>query len=218
MLSRLLILCLLIFSSFGLYAQISIGGGFNSVAAIGIKNPYLGLNFSGEYRNDDMSYFAKFYTTLPQNDAAVYVTMTPINSTDSFNYDLPGFLTYRYNVLEFGKRFYYAKDLEFGPAAYLSSHFAIMMNTVGVKTDAYDKSRYTYPTGYVDKGKIYAAAVGLNVGGQYSFYYGSYFLDFGLNYLLTGLPNNDLASSSTAVRQLFFAFNFGFKKTIFTDF
>jgi hypothetical protein len=218
MVSRIIITILVLLSVFKLNAQISLGGGLNSVAAFGIKNPYLGLNILGEYRQDDLGYSARFYTTLPQNDAAIFVTMDPINQNDSLTLDLGGNLTYNYNVLEVGKRYYFGRDLDFGPALYLNSHFAFMLNSVKVKTDSFDETRYKFPSGYVDKGRIFAVAVGANVGAQYAFYYGTYFLDFGFNYILTGMANNEVASYASTPKQLFFTFNLGFKKTIFADF
>jgi hypothetical protein len=218
MLNRILLTVILIFTLNGYNSQVSIGGGFNSVAAFGIKNPYLGMNLLGEYRQDDLAYFARFYSTLPQNDAAIYVSMTPLNSNDSLTLNLNGNLTYSYNALEFGKRYYFGKDLDFGPSAYLSTHFSLLMNTVKVKTDSFDETRYSFPTGYVDKGRIFAFALCGTAGAQYALYYGTYYFDLGINYILTGLPNNEVASAATTVKQLFFTFNVGFKKNIFTNF
>jgi hypothetical protein len=219
MLTKKNLLFFVFFYSFALNAQVTIGGGLNSVAAFGIKNPYLGLNFQGEYREDDLAYFAKFYTTLPQNDAKFQISMDPINSNDSLSLSLPATLKYRYNVLELGKRYYWGKDLDFGPSAYGSSHFLLMMNSAKLSDDiTFDKSRYQYPSGYVNKGKVFAVGIGLNAGVQYAFYYGTYFADLGFNYIFTALPNNEVASLVTTFKQVFFVFNIGFKKTIFTDY
>lgn len=206
-----------VLSIFSLKSQVSLGGGINTVAAFGVKNPYLGFNLLGEYRQEDLSYFVKYYNTLKQNQAAVTVSMIPLNQNDSISLSLNGNLTYGYSVLEFGKRQYFAKDYDFGPAVFYSSHFALMMNPVGITTDSFDEKRYSFPDDYTNKGRLFAIAVGLNAGAQYSFYYGTYYLDLGFNYILTALPNNYLASN-VSPNQLFFAFNLGFKKNIFNDF
>ncbi len=206
-----------ILSVFKMNSQVSIGGGINTVAAFGVKNPYVGFNLLGEYREDDLSYFVKYYNTFKQNHTAVAISMISLDQNDSISLNLNGNLTYGYSVFEFGKRQYFAKDFDFGPAVFYSSHFALMMNPVGVITDKFDEKRYKFPDDYTNKGKLFALAIGLNAGTQYSFYYGTYYLDIGFNYILNTLPNNYLASNINP-NQLFFAFNLGFKKNIFTNF
>ena len=84
MLKRFYILCLFLMYVSVLKAQVSLGGGLNSVAAIGIKNPYLGMNLLGEYRQDDLSYFVKYFTSLPQTDSQVLIPMDELyNVLDS---------------------------------------------------------------------------------------------------------------------------------------
>jgi hypothetical protein len=75
----------------------------------------------------------------------------------------------------------------------------------------------------VDKARIYSLAAGINLGAQYAFFHGTYYLDFGLNYTLIANSSNSFNqmqqfSSFNSYRQLFFVFNLGFKKTIFYDF
>jgi hypothetical protein len=78
MLNKFSVLILFIFITSVFYSQLIVGGGFNSIGAVSIKQPYLGINLLGEYRNDDMAYFAKFYTTLPQNDSQILIQMDPL--------------------------------------------------------------------------------------------------------------------------------------------
>ena len=223
MFNRYLFLVFLIINVFDLKSQLSLGGGVNSIAVIDIKNPYLGFNLLGEYREDDLGYFAKFYSTLPQNDSQSILFLDPIDPNEPFSYDLNITTNYRYNVLEFGKKYFFGKDLDFGFGGYLSSHFALIMNIVNAKTDKFDETRYKLPFGYSEKGKIYGIAGGVNAGAQYAFYYGTYFMDFGLNYIITAIPSKDLAQQQymqnfSSYRQLFFVFNFGIKKTIFNTY
>lgn len=197
-----------------------VGGGLNSIGVIKIKQPYLGYNLVGEYKLDDMAYFAKFYSTLPQNDSETLIQMEPLNPEELINLQLSGLSRYNYNVLEFGKKNFYAQDLDFGPAGYLSSHFSLIMNTMRLKTDGFDESRYRFPDGYVDKARIYSLAAGINLGVQYAFFHGTYYLDFGLNYTLIARSSNSFQqmqqySTFNSYRQLFMVFNLGFKKTIF---
>lgn len=223
MLNKFSVLFLFISITSIFYSQVIVGGGFNSIGAVNIKQPYLGINLLGEYRNDDMAYFAKFYTTLPQNDSETFIQMEPLNPEELINLQLNGLSRYNYNVLEFGKKNFYGEDLDFGPAGYLSSHFSLIMNTLRLKTDEFDESRYRFPDGYVDKARIYSLAAGINLGAQYAFFHGTYYLDFGLNYTLIANSSNSYNqmqqfSSFNSYRQLFFVFNLGFKKTIFYDF
>ena len=169
-----------------------------------------------------MAYFARFYSTLPQFDSDTSVQMFNINKDENLNFFLNGTTNYNYNVLEVGKRNFYGKDLEFGFAGYMSSHFSLIMNTLSFKNEAFDQSRYKFPDGYVDKAKIYALAGGINLGAQYALFYGTYFLDFGLNYVLMARPSQSLSQDQfqkfNSYRQFFFVANFGFKKTIFNSY
>ncbi len=224
MLKRFYILCLFLMYVSVLKAQVFLGGGLNSVAAFGIKNPYLGMNLLGEYRQDDLSYFVKYFTSLPQTDSQVLIPMDDVIAGDfTSNYTLNSNLTYRYSVLELGKRYYYGKDLDFGPATYFSSHLALIMNEIKLKNDSFDETKYRLPSDYIEKGKLYALAAGLNAGLQYSFYYGTFFADCGLNYVITVLNSPTILQQSSindfsSFKQLFFVFNFGFKKTIFVNY
>jgi hypothetical protein len=223
MLNKVALLFLLVINISVLDAQLMLGGGLNSVGALNIKQPYIGVNLLGEYRDDDMAYFAKFYTTVPQNDSETLIQMEPLNPEEMINLQLNGFSRYNYNVLEFGKKNFYGQDLDFGPAGYLSSHFSFIMNTLSLKTESFDDSRYRFPDGYVDKSRIYSLAAGINLGAQYAFFHGTYYLDFGLNYTLMASSSNSFQqmqqySTFNSYRQLFFVFNLGFKKTIFNVF
>jgi hypothetical protein len=222
MLSRVVFIFLVVLNVFGVKSQLTLGGGLSSVGAIDIKNPYVGINLLGEYREDDMAYFARFYSTLPQFDSDTSVQMFNINKDENLNFFLNGTTNYNYNVLEVGKRNFYGKDLEFGFAGYMSSHFSLIMNTLSFKNEAFDQSRYKFPDGYVDKAKIYALAGGINLGAQYALFYGTYFLDFGLNYVLMARPSQSLSQDQfqkfNSYRQFFFVANFGFKKTIFNSY
>ncbi len=220
---RITIICLFLLNLYSLNSQVSIGGGFNSIAVLDVKNPYVGINLLGEYREDDLGYFAKFYTTLPQFDSRSSLALDPIDPNEQYFYDLNVSTNYKYNVLEFGKKYFYGKDLDFGFGGYLSSHLSLIMNTVNVQADKFDETRYKLPFGYSDKGKIYGIAAGLNAGAQYAFYYGTYYIDFGLNYIITAIPSKTLSQQQymqnfSSYRQLFFVFNIGIKKTIFSTY
>ena len=215
---RITIICLILLNLFSLNSQVIIGGGFNSIGVLDIKKPYLGLNLLGEYREDEMSYFIKFYSTLPQYDSQSLISLEPNNPNEINSLDVNVLRNYKYNVVEFGKKYYYGKDLDFGPAGYLSSHFALIMNTVKAKVDDFDQNRYKLPYGYTDKGKIYAVSAGLNAGVQYAYFYGTYFIDFGLNYIISYFPSTSFSQQHmqnlSSFRQLFFVCNIGIKKTI----
>jgi len=125
MMLRVTFIFLVVLNVFGVKSQLTLGGGLSSVGAIDVKNPYVGFNLLGEYREDDMAYFTRFYSTLPQFDSKTIIHMNPLNPNEEINLDLNGTVNYNYNVLEFGKRNFYGKDLEFGFAGYMSSHFSI---------------------------------------------------------------------------------------------
>ena len=220
---RITIICLFLLNLFSLNSQVSLGGGFNSIGVIDVKKPYLGLNLLGEYREDDMAYFIKFYSTLAQDDSQSLISLEPNDPNEPYNFNVNVLTKYKYNVLEFGKKYYYGKDLDFGPSGYLSSHFALIMNTVNAKVDNFDQNRFKLPIGYSDKGKIYAIAAGLNAGAQYAYFYGTYYIDFGLNYIISAFPSTSLSQQEymqnfSSYRQLFFVFNIGIKKTIFSTY
>jgi len=93
------------------------------------------------------------------------------------------------------------------------------MNTVGFKSESYDKSKYKIPDGFVDKAKLYALAGGINLGAQYALFYGTYFLDFGVTYVLMSRSSQSLQNEAqfphfiNSYRQFFFLPIFEFKKT-----
>lgn len=190
-----------------------VGGGINSIVAFGVKKPYIGLQVLVEKREEDQSLYGKISSTLPQKEADLLITLDPVDVTKS-PLDVSTHLTYNYTNLEFGKRYYYSDDIDFGYSFFGGSHIALTFNQLKLVTASYDRSQYIFPSAQPTRGSIFALAVGLNGGFQKGFYFGTIYADAGLNYYLRAIPSNDLASYTTSFKSLNFVFNVGFKRTI----
>ncbi len=214
--SKTVLLFFLFFISYRANAQLSLGGGLNSVVAFGIKKPYLGIHLFGEYREDEQSYYAKLSSTLSQTELSGTLDLQSNipNDTSSFAAVVDASQTFKYTNIEVGKRYYFGRDLDFGLSGYGGSHFNLAINSVNLKTGSFDNTHYSLPSDTPYTGHILGVGVGLNGGVQYGFYFGHLYFDAGFNYLLTAMPSNALASSSTSIKQVVFVFNLGFKRTL----
>jgi hypothetical protein len=216
-LSKLFKIFIIIFVSsysFHSFSQLAIGGGLNSVVAFGVKKPYAGMHLFGEMREDDQSYYVKLSSTLKQVILQDTIDLTPIDETlsmGSTNIDL----TFKYTNIEVGKRYYFGQDIDFGFSAFGGSHVSLIFNKASIRPGNYDESLYQEPVS--ETGNVLSLAVGLNGGVQQAYYFGTLYFDAGLNYLITAIPSNQLASdciSNGIVRSVSFTFNIGYKRSI----
>lgn len=196
------------------HSQLYLGGGANSVLAFGIKSPYTGLHLFGEYLDVDQSYYGKFSSTLYKSESDVLISLTPLDPNALELGSTTGKIKFNYSNFEFGKRRYFGDDLEFGLSGFGGTHANVGINQLRLQADSYDTQTYTLGSLDNTKGSILSLAFGLNGGIQNAFYFGTFYVDAGLNYVLTALPSNDFAASTTSFKSLFFVFNVGFKKRI----
>jgi hypothetical protein len=201
--------------SFQSFAQLAIGGGLNSVVAFGVKKPYAGMHLFGEMREDDQSYYVKLSSTLKQASLQGTIDLTPIDETlemGSTNADL----TFKYTNVEVGKRYYFGQDIDYGFSAFGGSHVSLIFNKASIRPGDYDESLYQKPAS--ETGNVLSLAVGLNGGVQQAYYFGTLYFDAGLNYLITAIPSNQLASDCIStyglVKSVSFTFNIGYKRSI----
>ena len=199
---RIVLFVFLFFTNFS-FSQFNLGAGIHSVKGFNEKSPFLGLAVFGEKMDDMRSIYGQFSMTLN-------------NKVEDF-YAGPylGNFTYRYNSLELGRRNYFGEDLEFGLGYYLAEHVTVSYNTVGIELK--DTTLNVLPSDIPRKGNILGVYVGGNIGIQYAFVTGTFFLDAGFNYALFWNPNN--TTSSQYVNNGLFSpininLNFGFKKTL----
>ena len=200
-----------LFSS--LNAQLMIGGGVNSIVAFGVKKPYFGLQIQVEKRDEDQSFYGKISSTLSQKEDDMLITLDPIDETKS-QLDVPTHIMYNYTNLEFGKRYYYGDDIDFGYSLFGGSHITLTFNQLRLVTSSYDKNQYIFPSAQATRGSIFGLAAGLNGGIQKGYYFGTIYVDAGLNYYLRAIPSNDLASYTSSFKSVNFVFNVGFKRTL----
>ena len=201
--------------SFHSFSQLAIGGGLNSVVAFGVKKPYPGLHLFGEMREDDQSYYVKISSTLKQASLQGNLALEPIlaeTDTASTSVDL----MFKYTNIEVGKRYYFGQDIDYGFSAFGGSHVSMIFNKASIRPGNYDKSMYQTPIS--ESGSILGLAVGLNGGVQQAYYFGTIYFDAGLNYLITAIPSNQLASDCIStyglVKSVSFTFNIGYKRSI----
>ena len=194
------------------WAQLTLGGGLHSAAAFG-DQVYPGIHLLGEYFQDnESSMYAKVGFTLSRNLADIqYTNLTPIDLNQPSG---STGVTFNYTTIELGKRAYFSKDPEYGLALFGGSNMTLSFNRISLGD--YDKSLYISPN--PSSGSIMGFSLGLNGGLQNMFYFGTIYFDAGLNYNLMAFPSNAMSSRFMelgAYRQLYFVFNFGFKRNLF---
>jgi hypothetical protein len=118
-------------------------------------------------------------------------------------------------VLEFGKRYYFGDGYESGFGFYGGSNLSIVFNKVRYDLDEYDKELYDSAMDEDEIGSIVGLAFGLNGGIKNSFYFGTIFLDAGINYSIFAIKSPNLSSTPTNYSSLFFAFNLGIRKDFY---
>ena len=194
---RIVLLVFLFFTNFS-FSQFNLGAGIHSVKGFNEKSPFLGLAVFGEKMDNMKSIYGQFSMTLNNKEEIKYEGQSLGN------------FTYRYNSLELGRRNYFGEDLEFGLGYYLAEHVTVSYNTVGVEL------LNVLPSEMPRKGNLLGVYVGGNIGIQYAFVTGTFFLDAGFNYALFWNPNN--TTSSLYVNGFFspinLNLNLGFKKAL----
>ncbi len=203
----ILTLCLLFNSFNSIHSQIYVGLGLDAIKGFTVKNPYVGMSFLVEKRNDASSLYARICSTLKKKEDV-------ISLIDQNNYVL-GNLSYSYNTLELGRRNYGGNDLEYGFGYYLAEHLTVSYNSVRVENLINQPVDYVYPSDISKKGNLLSIAVGGNAGVQYSFVRGIVYSELGFNFsIIGGTPNNYIASLTNSYSGLNFTFNIGFKKAL----
>jgi hypothetical protein len=200
-------------------AQYSISVGPSMVKPFGDTLVYPGFHVGAEFGNDDVQTLFVRFSHMPNKKAGTqsFSVVAIGETTVPFQQELVAEERYNYSVLEFGKRYYFGDGYESGFGLYGSSNMSLLFNTVSIRYEDYDKTKYQMQnTNNVEtKGSIVSLAFGLNGGVKNSFSFGTLYFDAGLNYSIFAIPSNALAGNSSSFRGLNFAFNLGIRKDFY---
>jgi hypothetical protein len=214
---KLVLLTIIACNSLFTFSQFSVSAGPSFIKPFGQNGVYSGLHLSGEFAVDDLSSFYGRFIFMPSKKGESKTTVVTakdfntsppvleINSTEKFNY----------SVLELGKRYYFGEGYESGFSFYGGTNVNLIFNKVSFELDDFDKTKYETTSGSEPIGSIVSFGFGLNGGLKHSFTFGTLYFDTGLNYNLLGLSSNATAQNSNMYANLFFNFNFGFRKYLY---
>ncbi|MGV3631624.1 MAG: hypothetical protein ACO1O6_10465 [Bacteroidota bacterium] len=203
--------------TFPFFSQFSISGGPSLLKPFGIRSTYPGFHLSAEFNDDDVTTLYGRFSFFPsQKGQSTQVILTAYDfNTQPFQMQINSTEKYNYSVLEFGKRYYFGDGYESGFGFYGGSNLNIVFNKVRYDLDEYDKEKYDAGVNEDEVGSIIGFAFGLNGGIKNSFYFGTLFLDAGINYSIFAIKSPNLVNTPGNYSSLFFAFNFGIRKDFY---
>ena len=216
-----MIVCIL-FVQVGVYAQISLGGGFSSIKPFGGMQSCMGVHVFGELPKDDLSslflrvgMYEKIKDPILGN-----TTVFAIDPATTPAYQVIGFEnSMNYTVIEGGNRYYVGDGYDSGFGAYGGGTAMVMFNTVKRDYDDYDQSLYKLnDSEAIPRGSIFNLGLGLGRGLKNTFAgVGTLYLDVHVNYLIRSQPSNSVAQSvgNSLYSPLLFSFNLGFRKDLY---
>lgn len=212
---------LLTFSSM---AQIAVAGGFAMLKPFGVPSVYPGLHLGVEIpTNDAMTLYLRLTGTFRNS----YVDTVRFEAIDFMTspqiMDVPvKFGTGNINF-EGGNRYYIGNGFDdFGFSAYGGTVYQLYTQGISRKNEAdVDETKYVFKdnsgqsTEMPRRGRILAFGLGLNGGLQYNMAATTFYLDVTASYNLFAFPSNSLAINYNNYSPLNFAFNVGYRRTIF---
>ncbi|MCE3294462.1 MAG: hypothetical protein K0R65_176 [Crocinitomicaceae bacterium] len=203
--------------TFSFFSQFSVSAGPSLLKPFGIPAAYPGFHISGEFNDDDANtLYARFsFTPYKKGDQDSAVILAYDMNTSPFVAQVGSREKYNYTVLEFGKRYYFGDGYESGFGFYGGSNLNIVFNKVRYELDDYNKSLYYTENDVEQTGSIVGFALGLNGGIKNSFYFGTIYLDAGINYSLLAIKSQNLQTVPTNYSNLFFALNIGIRKDFY---
>ncbi len=199
------------------FSQFSLSGGPSLIKPFWIRGVYPGFHITGELNDDDVNTIYGRLSFFPsQKGATSQVILTAYDfNTVPFQKQINSTEKYNYTVLEFGKRYYFGDGYESGFGFYGGTNFNVVFNKVSYELEDYDKTLYDSGIGEDENGSIVGFALGLNGGIKNSFYFGTIFLDAGLNYSIFAVKSPNLSGTPGNYSSLFFAFNVGIRKDFY---
>lgn len=199
------------------FSQLSVSAGPSLLKPFGIPSLYPGFHLSAEFNDDDVNTIYGRFSFFPSRKGE-----TGLATLTAYDQNTTPFLTqvdseekYNYSVLEFGKRFYFGDGYESGFGFYGGSNLSIVFNKIRYELDDYDKTLYESSIDEDEVGSIVGMAFGLNGGIKNSFYFGTIFLDAGINYSIFAIKSPNLSNTPANYSSLFFAFNLGIRKDFY---
>lgn len=212
----LLSICGLLLSLSGM-AQTGVSGGLTLIKGFGIDKPYKGFHLGVEIpRDDEVSYFGRFTTTIPNGGSdslqmtveANSPNITPVVKTVGYT------IADSYTTIEGGTRYYLGSGYDYGWSAYGGSVLMLFINSVKARYSDFDESSYHMQAGYDSKGRVIGFNLGLNGGVKNHFAFGMIYFDMTVTYNLFAMASNELAKSGNYT-PITFGFNLGFRKDLY---
>lgn len=223
---KLITASLMLALSFQSISQISLNGGTGFVKGFTVPKPFFGFHGGIELpRSNDETFYGRIGYYFPQKEDLVstaYVTAVDLTTTPSVlsvNYVTKT----NYFTIEGGTRRYLGNDYDNGFSLYGGTNAMLVFNTVKRDYEKYDATgQYQWQPNYEtspseqDKGNVLSLAVGLQGGLKYTVpATGTFYFDINGQYAIFGKANNVTASNTNLYSQLFFTFNFGFRKDLY---
>ncbi len=220
-----LILLAFLFSTCA-YGQVGIDGGVGVLSGFGAPKSFTNLHFGVEVpRSTDQSVYGRLSYYFPVNEPTTLSTMVTANNPSISPYNLT--VDYKrstnYTLFEGGTKRYFGNDYDFGFSGYSGSNFMVIVNKVKNNYEELDatgtytwSNNYTLSPGEEREGTVLSIGVGVLVGVKYTFpAVGSIYADVSGQYLLFGQASNQTAFNSQLLSNMFFLFNFGFRRDLY---
>ncbi len=218
--------------SFQSISQISLNAGTGFIKGFTVPKPFFGFQGGIELpRSNDETFYGRIGYYFPQTEknnqdevivSSTYVTAVDVNTQPSV-LNVEYVTKMNYFTIEGGTRRYLGNDYDNGFSLYGGTNAMLVFNTVirdYEKLDAsgtyqWEKNYQTSPNEQ-NKGNVLSLAVGLQGGLKYTIpATGTLYFDINGQYAIFGKANNTTASNTILYSQLFFSFNFGFRKDLY---
>jgi hypothetical protein len=217
---KILSIVLVLFLASGAFAQVGISAGPSMLRSFSYPKSFYGVHIGVEMPSDDMvSYYGRLgiYSSNKLGDQMINVEARDPNVTTPNLMSVPASSTFNYTTLEGGKKYYIGSSYDYGWSGYGATHLMMAFNRARLKTADYDESLYKLPSGATDRGSIFNIAIGVGAGVKNSFTFGTLYFDCSLDYMITSIASNSIATEigNQFYSPLVFSFNLGFRKDIY---
>jgi len=204
----------------GVFAQVGVSAGPSMLRSFSYPKSFYGVHVGVELPTDDMvSYYGRLgiYSSNKIEGQMINVEARDPNVTFPNLMTVEASSTFNYTTLEGGKKYYIGNSYDYGWSAYGATHIMMAFNRARLKTADYDETLYKLPSGSSDRGSVFNLAIGVGAGVKNSFTFGTIYFDCSLDYMITSIPSNNLATEigNQFYSPLIFSFNLGFKKDIY---
>jgi hypothetical protein len=222
---KIVIALVFFLNAYLLSAQFGISAGTTFIKPFGLKGIFPGFHIGGEYVNDEHSTLFARIAFSPSKQGITYdnlaYTVGKNGFVNPYSFSLESTERMNFTTIEAGKRYYFGNGYDNGFSFYGGSMINLTFNKVKYDIEEFDEDKYDLYLG-AEKfrkeelmGNIFSLAFGLNAGIKNSFYFGTLYFDIGMNYAIFAMPSNEIASTSSQYRNLYFNFNLGFRKDFY---